>query len=193
MTTISSTSQAYPSDRLQIPFQQIKNDWQSLAKSLQSGDLTSAQDAFASLQQDQQTMGPPPGGENSQITSDFDALSSALKSGDLDGAQKAFSQLQTDMQAMRPSPGQRPGSHGKGGDSADVSADDSQSSSTKTVTNKVTQTNANGTVTITYTYADGSTSTVTEQAPVSSTSTLDASNSAQLQTLLAAQEDSQRA
>jgi hypothetical protein len=193
VTAISSTSQT---SSLQITFQQIKNDWQSLAKSLQSGDLATAQKAFASLQDDQQTMGPPPGGDNSQISSDFDALSSALKSGDLDAAQKAFSTLQTDMQAMKPPPGQGPGGPGgpggqDGGGSGSSSS--SQSSGAKTIANETTQTNPNGTITITYTYTDGSTSTVTQQAPVSSTSALDSSNTAQLQTLLNAQEASQQA
>ncbi len=189
MTNISATSQTTP----QISFQQIKNDWQSLEKSLQSGDLTGAQKAFANLQHGQQSMGPPPGGENDMIKSDFDALSSALSSGDIDAAQDAFTKLQADMQAMRPQPGQQPpGGPGSKGDGSADSNDDT-SSTTKTIANKVTQTNANGTITVTYTYTDGSTSTTTEQAPVSAPPTLDGTNSAQLQTLLAAQEASQKA
>jgi len=192
VTSISSTSQSYQTERLQISFQQIKNDWQSLEKSLQSGDLAGAQKAFASLQQGQQSMGPPPGGENNQITSDFNALSTALQSGDIAAAQQAFSKLQTDMQAMRPAPGQGPGPGGPKGMGGGEASETEESDATKTVASKVSQTNANGTTTVTTTYTDGTTSTVIEQPPVSSQPTLDANNSAQLQTLLAAQEASQQ-
>ncbi|MHB9119606.1 MAG: hypothetical protein ACYC2R_15245 [Burkholderiales bacterium] len=106
-------------------FKQRKQDFSSLASALKSGDLQGAQQAFASLQQDKQTIqqsrgaqgagGGDSDGDNdgsksgqagaqgigSQRSKDFAALSSALGSGDLQGAQQAFATLQQDIQTSR--------------------------------------------------------------------------------------------
>ncbi|MBZ0090671.1 MAG: hypothetical protein K8F27_00395 [Sulfuricellaceae bacterium] len=111
-------------------FKQRKQDFSTLASALKSGDLQGAQQAFASLQQDNQTIqqsrgaqgaggassgGGDADGDNDgsksgqagaqgvggQRAKDFAALSSALGSGDLQGAQQAFATLQQDIQTSR--------------------------------------------------------------------------------------------
>jgi hypothetical protein len=77
-------------------FQTIKNDFSTLSQALQSGDLSSAQKAFADIEKNMSN-GPAQnsqGTQNSQRTDAFNALGQALKSGDLAGAQKAFASLQ---------------------------------------------------------------------------------------------------
>jgi hypothetical protein len=181
---ISSTNQQQ--------FQQTRTDYQALAQALNAGNLSAAQKAYDSLQQDQQNGPQPPAG--SQVANDFSALGQALQSGDLSGAQGAFSSLQTDMQSARRAH-RGGGHHGGGGGGQDVDPDSSSASSTdnsqKTIANEVTTQNANGTVTITTTYTDGTTSTQTNPNPnpVVPGSPL-ATNSAQLSVLLGAQQQS---
>ena len=166
----------------------IKNDFQSLSTALQNGNLTAAQNAYASIQSDQQNQQGPQPPPNSQIAKDFSALGDALSSGDLSGAQAAFSSLQTDIQSLRQSRGGGGGKGGGGGGKDDDAA--ATDNSQKTVANEVTQTNTDGTVTVTTTYTDGTTSTETEPNPnpVVSQSPLSSSNPGQLAALLTAQE-----
>ena len=93
-----STAQTAPNQRAQ--------DFQSLRNALQSGDLTAAQQAFASLQKDAQntsqvadaTNNPPPQPDSpSQIGKDFQAVQTALQSGDLSTARTAFATLKQDL------------------------------------------------------------------------------------------------
>lgn len=88
------------------PPDEVKSAMGSLAQSLQSGDLSAAQDSFSSLAQ---LLGPgsDPNSSGSSGTSSTSAasspqdlfktmlssLSTALQSGDLSGAQKAFSSM----------------------------------------------------------------------------------------------------
>lgn len=80
----------------------IKNDFNTLATALQSGDLTGAQKAFATLQQDMQNTGQTQSAQQTSQTSqqnnDFNTLAKALQSGDLTGAQQAFTSLMQDAQ-----------------------------------------------------------------------------------------------
>ena len=77
----------------------IGNDFQSLAKALNSGDLSGAQQAFSTFQKDLQKIG---GGNQqdsqSAMQKDVQTLGDALKSGNLADAQKAFAALQQDAQ-----------------------------------------------------------------------------------------------
>ncbi len=90
----------------QNPLQQIRQDFSQLSSALQSGDLSTAQSAYANIQQLMQTQengSAPIAGSTSSNTvhSDFAALGQALQSGDIGQAQTAFSQLQQDFQASR--------------------------------------------------------------------------------------------
>lgn len=178
----------------QQQFQQVRDDFSSLSQALSNGNLTAAQKAYASIQQDQQNGPQPPA--NSPIASAFNQLGQALQSGDLAGAQQAFANIQSQFQNKRAGRG---GHHGGGGaapsddgsDSSDPSSVLSSSdSSDKTVSSEVTTTNADGTLTVTTTYSDGTTSTSQEPNPTPTVSKnpLDGSNSGQLSVLLNAQE-----
>lgn len=87
-------------------FQKQQQDWKSLDKALQSGDLDDAKKAFESLQKNL-----PPSRKNSSgqkefsntIKNDMQALSNALNEGDMEAAKKAFVTLQQDMQKLRQS------------------------------------------------------------------------------------------
>src|ERR1700724_3424153 len=119
MTSISALSSNLITDlsqqQRQSLFRQIRQDFSQLAKALQSGDLSGAQSAFASLQQGLQSQGlitqttaTTPSTTNSgtdTISSDFNALGSALSSGNLTLAQSAFSQLQKDIQTAQQAAG----------------------------------------------------------------------------------------
>jgi hypothetical protein len=84
-------------------------DFNTLQNALQSGNLASAQSAFAAFLQDVQTVNQTAGpsslfGAGTQAGKDLQALGSALKSADLAGAQKAFATLKQDVQMAGQSP-----------------------------------------------------------------------------------------
>ena len=91
---INSATTAYQTS-VQSSFNQRAQDFKALQTALQSGDVTSAQQAFASMQKDMQNSSQAagatsnPSGQSSQISTDFGTLQSALQSGDLSGAQSA--------------------------------------------------------------------------------------------------------
>lgn len=70
-------------------WQQRQQNFQALSKALQSGDLSGAQTAFASLTQ------AAASGANSNPSSPLAQLGKALQSGDLGAAQTAFSQMRS--------------------------------------------------------------------------------------------------
>lgn len=75
----------------------VKNDFASLLSSVQSGDLTSAQSALASLQQNRGAQfGNVSNTGQSQFQNDLNSLVSAIESGDISGAQQSLSALQSD-------------------------------------------------------------------------------------------------
>jgi hypothetical protein len=110
VTNVSSTPTPY-SKTVQSPWQQQAKDFQALQSALQSGNLSDAQTAFASLQPDmgnssQDTSTQPSNaasssalssGQTDPLTSAFQALGSAL-SGNLSAAQSAFATIEQDMQ-----------------------------------------------------------------------------------------------
>ncbi len=95
--------------------QQSQQDFKSLAESLQSGDLSGAQSAFASLMQlfpnlsssvnsQPQATATSPASSSSNVTNsvnnDLSALGQAIQSGDLKAAQNDFSELMHDTQSI---------------------------------------------------------------------------------------------
>ena len=87
----------------QSSFAQFIKDFKAIGSALQSGDVSSAQSALATFQQDlqgnSQASATQPFGKNSHANTDYQSLTSALQSGDLAAAQKAFASLQTDLKA----------------------------------------------------------------------------------------------
>ena len=118
ISSISSNSdyyQSYVTNESDSLRQQSKQDLKSLAETLQSGDLSGAQNAFASLLQlfpnssssansQTQSAATSPASSfsngTSPITSDLSVLGQAIQSGDLTGAQSDFSKLMQDMQSI---------------------------------------------------------------------------------------------
>ena len=94
ITGAASTNSSYQTSNTN-PYIQVKQDFQNLGKALQSGNLSDAQQAFATLQQDSATVGQSQGSQNSNSSKQvMQNLGDSLQSGDLSGAQKAFAQLQ---------------------------------------------------------------------------------------------------
>ena len=95
---ISSSASVYRSQ-----FQQTKKDFTALQTDLSSGNLTAAQQAYATLTQDIQNITQAQSGQlvtgNSQISNDLAAVGTALNAGDLTGAQSAFATLTQDIQS----------------------------------------------------------------------------------------------
>ncbi|MBS1850675.1 MAG: hypothetical protein JST79_07160 [Acidobacteria bacterium] len=75
--------------------QSFRSGLQQLYQALQSGDLTTAQQAYNSLTQN----GTSPF-RNSQLAQDFAAVGQALQAGDISGAQQAFATFQQDVQTV---------------------------------------------------------------------------------------------
>lgn len=93
-TQAVSSSSIY--QELQSFYQSRQSDMQELSEALQSGDLSTAQQAYSqlvSLGQSGPFQNTEPFG-NSSRAQDFEAIGQALSSGDLAGAQTAFAELQ---------------------------------------------------------------------------------------------------
>ncbi len=106
ISSISSATNPFLTS-LQGDVKQRNSDFSALGQALNAGDLSGAQQAFASLQSDQQNLisvmqsqggqqSNPQNGGNQQ-TDPLQALQQALNSGDLSGAQQAFAALQQTM------------------------------------------------------------------------------------------------
>jgi hypothetical protein len=100
VSNVGSCASASHSSR-QSQFKAVKDDFQKLKSALDSGDVSSAQDAFATLKQDMPA--PKNRANNSQFGNDLQSVGTALASGDLSGAQKAFASFQQDVQTSRAS------------------------------------------------------------------------------------------
>lgn len=148
ISNVSSTSVSWQNN-IRNPWQQRRQDFKSLASALQSGDLNSAQAAFAAWQKDlpgntstSNSSDPTsPFGQNSQANADFKSLSDALKSGDVTGAQKAFTTLKTDLRGA--SQAHRAHHHRKPDNDGD-SDDQNQSANSSSVPNAVSDSQTDG-------------------------------------------------
>ncbi len=71
-----------------------KQNWENLEKALNSGDIDSARQAFAAIQQDMQKV--QKGGESgpNQVEQDMQKVQDALSAGDITAPQQAFSTIQ---------------------------------------------------------------------------------------------------
>jgi outer membrane protein assembly factor BamD (BamD/ComL family) len=105
ISTISSPMNPYQTTT-QNSWRQRAQSFTALQTALQSGNLSDARQAFASLQQSQPNASPGAGsgadsasGQNSQASNAFQSLQSALAAGNLSGAQQAFATLQRNMES----------------------------------------------------------------------------------------------
>ena len=92
-------------------------DFTTLQSTLQAGNLTAAQSAFAAFLQDVQNVALTAGAKSlfaagTQTSKDLQTLGNALKSADLPGAQRAFATLEQDLRATTPSGNVQSGNHG---------------------------------------------------------------------------------
>jgi ribosomal protein S20 len=78
--------------------QQQRSDFKQLTQALQSGDLSSAQQAYSALAQASSNSIFSPN-NSSPLAEDFQAVGKALQSGDIQGAQTALTQFQKDASA----------------------------------------------------------------------------------------------
>jgi hypothetical protein len=101
ISSVSSATSPYQTTNQTGPSQLIQ-DFNAVGSALQSGDLSSAQSALATLQQNlpttSQTSATQPFGNNGQANTDYQSLTTALQTGNLSGAQKAYASLQKDLQ-----------------------------------------------------------------------------------------------
>ncbi|MGB6687668.1 MAG: hypothetical protein WBE76_07485 [Terracidiphilus sp.] len=79
-------------------FQQIQQEFQQLGQDLQSGNLTSAEAAFVTLQQDLPQGSDASSQSSNPIAQAFSQLGQDLQSGNLAGAQQDFATIQQDFQ-----------------------------------------------------------------------------------------------
>jgi hypothetical protein len=130
VSSVSSTSGVNATD-FSASFKQTRADFQSLASALQSGDLSSAQQAFAQLQQDNprlaQALNSDSSTSDNSRLNDLKSLAGALQSGNLAGAQQAFAQLQPGAQSAH---GHHHHHHHAAPASPDTSTDGSNGDST---------------------------------------------------------------
>lgn len=134
ITPVSSGAATGAAD-LQANATQRRTDFQSLASALQSGDLTTAQQALAQLQKDSprlaQAMNSTTTSDNPRVT-DLKSLASALQSGDIAGAQQAMVKLQQDAQGAQKG-GHHHHHHGAGAPPAATPASTDNDGSSSTV------------------------------------------------------------
>jgi soluble cytochrome b562 len=112
-----SSSNTYPVQNYQSPFQQIKNDFQQLGKDLQSGNLSQAQADYATLSKD---LPSSQQSSTSQAAKDLNSVGQALQAGNLSQAQQAYANVQQDVQQA--AGGHHHHHHHGGGESSKSSA-----------------------------------------------------------------------
>jgi hypothetical protein len=101
MSNISSVPGAIPPYQPTSQVSLYAQAFQSVGSALQAGDLSSAQSALTSFQQNLRSYSPSaaqqPFGRNSQANAAYQNLAGTLQSGDLSAAQRAFTDLQTSL------------------------------------------------------------------------------------------------
>jgi hypothetical protein len=109
------------------PYKKIKEDMQALSTALQSGNLSSAQGAFAVLEQDAPSLAAA--SQNTATTNPraqaLAALGSALQSGNITQAQQAFTALQQTMQGSAVVQGHHHHHHSAGSSNTQIASSQS--------------------------------------------------------------------
>ena len=137
-------------------YAQQRQDFQTLASAVSSGDLSQAQQALSAFQANKQASQTTTAsseqtlqgssGLGVQIKTDFSALSSAVQSGDLTGAKKALASLQQDFSStgQSGSDGSQTSQvhhhhhHGGGGESASTASSATSTTGDQTSSNPST-------------------------------------------------------
>jgi|SRR5208337_3249760 len=95
----SSGFASYNSQNIQTQFRQFQQEFQQLGQDLQSGNVSAAQQDFATLQQlSPQGSSTSSTQSNSPIAQEFNQLSEDLQSGNLSAAQQDYTKIQQDFQ-----------------------------------------------------------------------------------------------
>jgi len=111
---LSSNFSNYTTQNVQNQMQQFRQEFQQLGQDLQSGNLSAAQQDYATIQQDFQSHAAAHGhhhhhgggsGQQSEISQLLSELGQALQSGNLSSAQQAYSTLMQDFQQFGQSSG----------------------------------------------------------------------------------------
>jgi hypothetical protein len=193
---VSPSSTATTSDQSNGQASTFQQDFQSLVSAISSGNLSQAQQAYATLTQLQTGNGTSSSSSTSSASSApqngfqqaLSQIGSDLQSGNITGAQQTLASLQQSHEGGGHHHHHGGGGGGGGGDLASLlgggssASSSSSSSSSSTTTQPVVVTNADGSVTTTTTNADGSV-TVTTTSP---TQTAANSSDTALQAILAA-------
>jgi len=99
--SISSISGSVYNSNIQSQFEQFQQEFQQLGKDLNSGNLSSAQADFVTLQRDMpQANSTSTSQSNNPIAQAFSQLSKDLQSGNLSAAQQDYSTIQQDLQSQ---------------------------------------------------------------------------------------------
>ena len=102
----SAISETQAEQNGQSKFQQIQSEFQQLGSDLQAGNLTQAQQDFATLSQNFPAPQTQSQNKNNPIANAFNALAQDLQNGNLSGAQQDFANLQQAAQQQQQQGGQ---------------------------------------------------------------------------------------
>jgi outer membrane protein assembly factor BamD (BamD/ComL family) len=125
----SSSWWNYENQSVQNRFQQFQQEFQQLGQDLQSGNLSAAQQDFATLQQlGPQNSSTQSAQSNNPIAQAFQQLAQDLQSGNLSAAQQDYTQIQQDFQNQAAAQNQTTEGHyghhhhhhGGGGESSEI-------------------------------------------------------------------------
>jgi hypothetical protein len=93
ISAVTANTDPYASN-VQPNSKQLKSDFKALAEALQSGSLTDAQQAIATLKKDAPNLFNADTSQANSASDPLTTLANALQSGDLKSAQTAFASLQ---------------------------------------------------------------------------------------------------
>jgi hypothetical protein len=111
VSAISASNALTQASTLQNLNQQQKTEFQQLTQALQSGNLSSAQQAFGALTGSTTTSGL----QSVLLTQDLNKLGSALQCGNLSNARQAYSSVQQNLQNSTPMAAHHHRPHHEGG------------------------------------------------------------------------------
>src|SRR5277367_965248 len=121
LSSLLTATQSAQNGSGQGTFQQIQSEFQQLGQDLQAGNLTQAQQDYATLSQNfpaaqsATTAAPTAANSSNPIAQAFTALSRDLQNGNISGAQQDYATIQQDFQQQQQGAGQVHHHHHHGG------------------------------------------------------------------------------